>query len=120
MGDEVNLLRMLEPAVRPTDAARRAVRPATPIERQSFEQLLAQARQTQPDDGTSPAEQAVDRRRPMMLLDRLADAGHVQNPGARRAGPGAAARPAGTGGPMNDLNVDDPQAEPRVDGETDS
>lgn len=58
MTSGADLLRMLEPAVRPVGAPAPSTRPAAPLEEQSFESLLAEVRQLGTSDGS--AQQGVD------------------------------------------------------------
>lgn len=81
--DPSNLLRLLEPAVRPGPAAGVAPRRASaaPFEGKPFEQLLQEARQ----ESTS-AEKVADTSADNMPgpLDALADFGHIQNASLRQ------------------------------------
>ena len=88
MSKEVDLLRMLEPAVRPVGAPVRA--PSLPIESESFESLLARAHAMNvagPESAPPPADPGEDEaqapKRPG-CLDRLGALDHVAN-GSLRA-----------------------------------
>lgn len=56
MSDQANLLRMLEPSVRPTGAPAPHVQPRTPVERGAFADLLTQVRR---------ADEAAELARPL-------------------------------------------------------
>ena len=74
--DSANLLRLLEPAVRPQGATGPATTGKPEFERQSFEQLLADARSAQQPDESNQ----VDRPPATRLIDAL---GRVENASLR-------------------------------------
>lgn len=94
MSQSAALLRLLEPAVRPVSAPAgvpRVADPAgqAPFERQGFDALLTQARQTLPAAGPetaaveSPDPTALSDTQPPGPLDALADITHIENPTLR-------------------------------------
>ena len=99
MSQSANLLRLLEPTVRPVGPsdpgkAGPAGKAATaaggvgqaPFEHQDFETLLASTRQNLADPGTQSAEapsETPDPNQSAGPLDLLADIGRIENPGLR-------------------------------------
>ncbi|MEM8739838.1 MAG: hypothetical protein AAGG38_15355, partial [Planctomycetota bacterium] len=88
MTQSADLLRLLEPAVRPVAPAS-AVRPAatppgqTPFEAQDFDTLLAQARTSVDPAETDPAYPNPAAAPAPGPLDALAHVGRIENPGLR-------------------------------------
>lgn len=86
MGREVDLLRMLEPAVRPGNlpAPRHGATP--PIEARSFESLLEEAQTVPRDEGHGPPPAKTSE---ISLMTQLAQHHRVENPILRQmlAGP---------------------------------
>lgn len=86
MSQASDLLRLLEPGVRPVGAPARTAQPARPIEGQSFEQMLRSARGGQPITFSAHAQQ------------RLQEAGLSFDADRMRAIAEAAARAEAKGG----------------------
>ena len=104
MNTALNLLRMLEPAIRPAGSPARAVQPIAPIEHRPFDQLLAEAQKSQDID---PDQQELQTQRPSSPRAALSGVARVENSSLRVALEAADA--------TNRLNrISDPQAEPRV------
>jgi hypothetical protein len=87
----VNLLRLLEPAVRPGGLSGASRAPAEPIEQRSFESLLDEARSIElPGAGAaepdllegSPEEPPA--KKPAGLIGQLAQFDRIDNPSLRR------------------------------------
>ena len=91
MAGEANLLRWLEPAVRPAGAPAPRIQPRPPVDQQSFEQLLRDAggadAPSEPAPGTGGVDEAGGEA--SRLLRRLGQIGNVMN----RTALGAAAQP---------------------------
>ncbi len=84
-----DLLRLLEPAVRPVSPVKPAAGPTgapageLPFEAQDFDSLLASAQQADlSPDAAEPAAEAAQAKQPGPL-DALADFGRIENPGLR-------------------------------------
>lgn len=106
MGRELDLLRMLEPAVRPVQGGARVTTGATPIESKSFESLLGEAQAAAKEmieavdgavgagpDGTPPVAETVESK----LIARLSGVDHVENPAVLRFTSGAGDLGCGSG-----------------------
>ena len=105
MSQSAALLRLLEPAVRPvptpapgatprlTPGTAAPAGPQTPFEAQSFDRLLATARQEQSPSASTPASAELQHQADTddttatasapNLLNALADVGRIENPGLR-------------------------------------
>lgn len=100
------LLRMLEPAVRPGGLPGPVRQPTVPIEARSFDSLLEEARQTgagqqQADEGAapSPVAEAAGPAPPKPMAE-LAQVDRIENASLRRL-VGGVARQGESGGPTN-------------------
>ena len=76
MASGLDLLRMLEPAVRPIGTPARPVQPTAPIEQRPFDQLLAEAQRTQGDPAAD-----IDNVEPPSAspLAALSGVSHIEN-----------------------------------------
>jgi len=77
---ESDLLRLLEPAVRPATGGVSGRSGRAPFESRSFEQLLAEASQSETEGGSEPGASAGTKRDP---TSRLAEMGSIENAGVR-------------------------------------
>jgi hypothetical protein len=85
----LNLLRLLEPAVRPGGLAGPGKTPREPIEQRSFESLLEEAGEPEPDDttekdGMDEAMASAQPKKSQGLLGQLAQFDRIENPSLRR------------------------------------
>lgn len=93
MGDGTNLLRMLEPAVRPGSASGPTARPTAPIESRAFESLLEEARASAAREETQAGDAGSAERGPASdgsgsgahaPMRQLAQLDRIENPGVFR------------------------------------
>jgi len=78
-GGEAQLLRMLEPAVRPTGAPSPAVQPRQSVEGLSFNDMLRQAESSQPIRISTQAQQSLDEMGIQMTEPRMASLAEAVN-----------------------------------------
>jgi len=84
MAGESHLLRMLEPAVRPTGSPAPAVQPRGPVDGMSFDQMLRQAQSSQPIQISDHAQQRLDEMGVQMTESRMAALGEAVNRAAEQ------------------------------------
>ena len=118
MAGEAELLRMLEPAVRPAGVPARPIQPITPVEQRDFDQLLREAEMTQPHatQDVQPMEATGEAKQPTSLIARLGGVNQIHNHGVLAVLPRGLAGPAEAGSVTAGMNTDDPTAEPRISG----